>query len=97
VGAALAVAVPARLLGRQAEEDGCGTDDNERSPNLRAIIGEVEDPRRRHEKGARHDVDQVVHRHRGDLPNAELVVRDQAVGDQAGAEHDRDHGRAGVV
>src|SRR5512133_395060 len=35
--------------------------------------------------------------HRGDLPKTELVVREQAVGDQADPEYDRDDRRGGVL
>ena len=38
-----------------------------------------------------------MHRHGGDLPDAELVVGDEAVGDQADPEHDRNDRRGRVL
>src|SRR5580765_3568998 len=96
-GGRLAVAVTALLLRGQAEEDGRDADDEERRPDLRAVVREAEQPRRDGEQRAGADVEQVVHGHRGDLPDAELVVREQAVRDQADAEHDREHRRRRVV
>ena len=66
-------------------------------PHVGRVVREAEDPRRGGEQRAGGDVDQVVHGHRGDLPEAELVVREQAVGDQPDAEHDRHDRRGGVL
>src|SRR5262245_42805737 len=95
-GTPFAVAVSALLLRREPEEDRCDADDYERQPIVRALVGEPEDPRRGSQKRAGDHVDQVVNGHRRDLPEAELVVREQAVDDEPNAEHDGD-GRRGRV
>src|SRR5262245_31658865 len=56
-----AVAVPAGLLRREAEEDGGDADDDERDPEVRALVGEAEEPRGQGQHGAGDDVDQIVH------------------------------------
>jgi hypothetical protein len=59
IRAALAVAVPARLLRREAEADGGKAYDQMREPDVRRLVGEAEDPRRRRAQGARADVDEL--------------------------------------
>ena len=66
-GVATAVAVPAGLLRRHAEEDGGEADDDVRQPHVRGVVREAEEPRRRREQRAGRDVDQVVDGHRSEL------------------------------
>src|SRR3954453_19070177 len=91
------VAVAGGLLRRQAEEDRGDADDEVWRPHVRGLVGEAEEPRRQREQRAGDDVDDVVDCHRRDLPDAELVVGEQAVADQPDSEHDRNDGRGGVL
>jgi hypothetical protein len=84
------VVAVAALYGREAEEDRGQPDDHVRQPDVGRLVGEAEQEGRQRQKRAGDHVDQVVHGHRRDLPDAELVVGDQAVGDQPEPEHDRD-------
>src|SRR5690606_16583665 len=52
------------------------------------VVGEAEDPWGWREQDARHEVDQQVRWQRDDPCDAQLIVRQQAVDDGAGAEDD---------
>src|SRR5262245_41702484 len=73
IGTALAVAVVGLLLRGEAEEDRREADDEMRGPDVRRLVRKAEDPRRGREQCSCSDVVQVVHAHRKDAPDAELV------------------------